>query len=112
MKKHICITVLAVLISGCKTVDDYIGTGPITLSRELQHHFTTRYLTLPGPAYYVIPADGSGAYTSYCPSGAGTCHFDVVVLDSIRQCEKDKGQKCYILAEGERIVWKGPVTLR
>lgn len=112
MKRFICTAIFAILISGCQTVDDFVGTGPITLSSAVEDHFKSKYLAGPGPAYYVIPSDGRNAYYSYCPSGEGTCQFGAVALDAIARCERDTGQKCYVFAEGDQIVWKGPVTFR
>jgi len=56
--------------------------------------------------------DGSAAYHSFCPAGTGMCQFELVGLDAITECEKDTGQKCFVFAEGDQIVWKGPVSFR
>lgn len=110
MKKFISVGALIFLLAACQTTDDFVGSGPITLSPAIADHFQNKYLTGAGPAHYVIPSDGvSGAYYSYCPSGPGTCQFDLAVIDSINHCERDTGQKCYVFAEGEEVVWKGPV---
>ncbi len=101
-----------IVLVGCQTVEDFYGSGPITLSTSLENHFKTKYLTGPGPAFYVIPLDGTAAYHSFCPAGTGMCQFDVTGLHAITDCERDTGQKCYIFAEGDQIVWKGEVTFR
>lgn len=40
------------------------------------------------------------------------CQFDVAGLNAITDCERDTGQKCYVFAEGDQIVWKGPVKFQ
>lgn len=110
MKKFIGIVGLTVLISGCQSVNDFIGTGPVTLSPAVSKHYESTYLKEAGPQYYVVSADGTNATYTYCSVGTGICQFGVVVLDAISSCEKRSGQKCYIFAEGDEVVWKGPVS--
>jgi hypothetical protein len=110
MKKFICLAVLAILISGCQTTDDFIGTGPITLSDAVANHYQNSYLKGVGPQYYVITEDGRDASYVYCAAGTGECQFDVMVLDLISRCEKRTGQKCFIFDEASYVVWKGPVS--
>ena len=38
------------------------------------------------------------------------CQFELVGLNAITECEKDTGQRCYVFAQGEKIVWNGLVT--
>jgi len=61
MKKLIGAVLLAIMISGCQTVDDFIGTGPITLSDAVANHYQNSYLKGVGPQYYVITEDGRDA---------------------------------------------------
>ena len=103
---------LPLVLTACQTTRDFYGSGPITLPVELEAHFNNVYLAGPGPAFYIIPVDGTAAYHSFCPAGTDMCQFELVGLDAITECEKDTGQKCFIFAEGHQIVWKGPVSFR
>ena len=40
------------------------------------------------------------------------CQFGTVGLNTIADCERDTGQKCYVFVEGDEIIWKGEVTFR
>lgn len=110
IKSLLSIFVLALVVSGCQTVDDFIGTGPINISNAVANHYQNKYLKRVGPQYYVVTADGTDASYTYCAEGTGGCQFGVVVLDAITSCEKRSGQKCFIFAEGDEVVWKGPVS--
>lgn len=110
LKSILKILAFVLILSGCQTVADFIGSGPITLSDSVANHYQNKYLKGVGPQYYVVAADGNNASYTYCAAGTGMCQFGLVVLDSIASCEKRSGQKCYIFDEGSYVVWKGPVS--
>lgn len=109
IKSLLIVSVLALVISGCQTVDDFIGTGPITLSDSVANHYQNKYLKGVGPQYYIVSEDGRYSHYVYCAAGTGQCRFGVVVLESIEKCEKRSRQMCFIFDEGAYVVWKGPV---
>ena len=106
MRSALVILICGLLLGGCKTADDFIGSGPITIAPNIQK-FVNEYITNP-ESTIAVREDGNYAYVSYCPMNVGCLggHFTEV----IDGCES-YGGKCWIYGLEGYVVWKGPVTV-
>ena len=90
------------LLTGCDTVDPYVGSGPIALGPTVRQAFTD-YRAKTYPRYFAVAEDGRAFYYNYCPDGAcpRTPKSSVVA-----QCETfSEGVPCKIYASNGKIVW-------
>ena len=104
---------LVLAISGCQTVSDITGKGPITLSFKVEKAFKDWKDGKHGyPFLFAVTADGSTGYQYYyCPvSSANYCQGLVLPHHVVQECENKFKQPCKLLGDGPYVVWDGPVS--
>ena len=92
----------SVLLPGCGLKDPYVGSGPITLSPEVEAGFE-RYKALNFPSRFAVSVDGAGYGYSYCPQGNCSGNPQRVAIDSCEQASG--GVPCKLYAKGRNVVW-------
>lgn len=109
MRSFILFAAIIFFISGCKTADNSVGKGPITLSSYVADYYENKYLKSPGPQYFIVSEDGRHSRYTYCSAGSGQCTSGLLVLDLIEKCEQRSNQNCFVFDEGAHVVWDGVV---
>ena len=71
------------------------GVGPVTLQTNVQLAYL-RHLDRPHPVVFLIGADGSTAYGTYCPHAL--CEPDPLYIRAERSCAERAGKPCYVFA--------------
>ena len=84
------------------------GTGPIALQPNVQLSFL-RHLDRREPIVFLISADGTSAYGTYCTHRR--CEFDPLYIRTELRCAELTGKPCKVFAETGTITWKGPVAI-
>ncbi len=84
------------------------GSGPIALQPNVQLAFL-RHLDRREPVVFLIAADGSSAYGTYCTHRR--CEPDPLYIRAERSCAELTGKVCKVFAETGTITWKGPVAI-
>lgn len=111
--KSLVLLSAVLVVAACEAQKDseYYGTGPVTLSYTVAQGFQ-KYLALPTTSkYFALSMDGNAYYASYCRDYVCT---DSSLQEMIWRCEHNNpyfsGGTCRIYAEGNEVVWRGPVT--
>lgn len=95
------------LIGGCKSAEELAGSGPVNFSPFVAWQYDS-YVNQVNPyenVGFAVTADGEGAYWFNCPRAHYRCYV-TSGDDVVEQCERGYGQKCYLFADGQDIVWK------
>ncbi len=100
------VLVLALAAAGCQSQIPH-GTGPITIQPNVQLSLQ-RYLDHQDPLVFLVSADGSTSYSSYCPHIR--CQPDPLYFLAEIRCAERTGKPCKVFAERRTIAWKGPVA--
>lgn len=79
------------------------GSGPITLSPEVQAYYA-EYRALNRPLAFAVSADGRAAAYNYCPEGDCLGNEVNAALEGCR--ERSSGEECFIYDIGGRVVWR------
>ena len=103
---------LGLSIVACADLDGFVernfndtttGTGPLTLSSDVQHVFN-EYLKRPTPLYFAVAENGQASFYSYCNEMQCARATSKAV---IYECEKrSDGVPCKIYASGRNVTWK------
>ena len=95
---------------GCKTESDFYGEGPLNLSSNTQSYFD-KYKSSGGPGYFAINQENGRVGWSYCRGGPDNCSSNQTAhMIAINACQRGGGT-CKIYARGNKVVWRGPVTV-
>lgn len=97
-------------LAGCKSTDDFVGSGPLTVSPHITDYYREQYLKSPGPHYFVVSRHSRWAGYTACSNGLVGCSGDGVIFSVLNRCEERAGEPCHILDKWGSVVWKGPVT--
>lgn len=102
MKRLLFVLALAAVVAGCKTTH---GTGPITLSPQIQAGLDRYMNSSDNVGYFAVAIDGRSSYNYvYCPDQR--C-LGMDTSRAIRACEKySNGVPCRIYAYRKEIVWQ------
>lgn len=104
--RGLIIVVFAFVTTACQ-MQTLRGAGPITISPNVQVAFQ-KYLDYQSPTVFLVSADGSYSYMTYCPYSS--CATDITYTRALHLCEENSRKSCKVFAEGKNIVWEGPVT--
>lgn len=123
MKKKILILLFIILIPSANafsSITKYFGSSKINLDETSVVNFL-RYLEgtfhaenvifsraakLMSPMYYAISEDGKVGYGWFCRSNSSDdCYDDFLAYRITEFCKEYSGQKCFIFAHKNEIVW-------
>lgn len=123
MKKKILILLFVILIPSANafsSITKYFGSSKINLDETSVVNFL-RYLEgtfhaenvifsraakLMSPMYYAISEDGKVGYGWFCRSNSSDdCYDDFLAYRITEFCKEYSGQKCFIFAHKNEIVW-------
>jgi hypothetical protein len=123
MKKKILILLFVILIPSANafsSITKYFGsskinldeTGVVNFLRYLEGTFHaenvifSRAAKLMSPMYYAISEDGKVGYGWFCRSNSSDdCYDDFLAYRITEFCKEYSGQKCFIFAHKNEIVW-------
>lgn len=123
MKKKILILLFVILIPSANafsSITKYFGsskinldeTGVVNFLRYLEGTFHaenvifSRAAKLMSPMYYAISEDGKVGYGWFCRSNSSDdCYDDFLAYRITELCKEYSGQKCFIFAHKNEIVW-------
>lgn len=123
MKKKILILLFVIFITSANafsSITKYFGssninldeTGVVNFLRYLEGTFHaenvifSRAAKLMSPMYYAISEDGKVGYGWFCRSNSSDdCHDDFLAYRITEFCKEYSGQKCFIFAHKNEIVW-------
>ncbi len=108
MRIYIIALITAISISGCKTDQDFAGSGPLILSPSVKKFLDGQLWKL--EAVTAVAYNGNYAYAFACPQGLG-CQSDSFNPEIvIGNCEKE-APRCALYSSGGFVLWKGPVSV-
>ena len=107
---RLCFFSICLVLAGCQTTNNVIGTGNLTLEKRVTDNFRNEYLKKPNAGFYFVSEDGRYARYNHCLDGAGKCAFGGSEFDALRSCERASQQRCYLFARGHEVVWQGEVN--
>jgi hypothetical protein len=104
----ICIFSLFFLLTGCKTAQEFAGSGDLVLHPQVKE-FVDKITKSEGMV--AVAYNGNYAYGRGCPEmhGCVSGGFDAASL--IELCEKG-APRCAMYSEEGFVLWKGNVTVR
>jgi len=100
---------LAAALTACQTNNIDYGNGPLTLSDRAMASFET-YLSHENPSYFAVQWDGFKYGYSVCNEYSCAESVGDIALSTCRR--RSKGERCFLLAVGRDIVWRGPISYR
>ncbi len=108
MKSLILAVCVLVSLSACQN-DSTVGSGPLTLSPDVQEYFD-KYMKYTSPVVFAVSTDGNAAEYLYCPEAYDGCIPGINTFHVLESCEKlSGGVPCKIYAREHRIVWEGAI---
>ncbi len=95
-------------IAGCQTATYEIGTTPVTLSPAAAAGFESYKMMAPNQSTFAVSMDGKSFWYFNCQSWE--CAKAISPIRNCNKISKPRGSDCKIFAEGQEIVWKGPIN--
>ena len=96
---------LLLLCTSCSFRDSEVGSGPITLSPQVQASFE-EYKARDAPIYFVVTKSGVGSHYLYCVGGFN-CKVPEARMQALAQCRRHyPGEECKLYAIGRVVVWQ------
>ena len=105
--KSLILLVCVLVLSACQ--DGAVGSGPLTLSPDVQAYFRA-YMKESSPIIFVVSTDGNMASDLSCPEAYDGCMRLSDTSRALKNCEKySGGVPCKIYAKERNIVWEGAI---
>jgi hypothetical protein len=99
---------LLFLCASCGLKDPDYGSGPITLSPQVQASFD-EYKARDAPIYFAVTESGLGSFYLYCDGGF-SCVKSAARMQVLNQCRsRYPGEECKIYAVRRSVVWQDAV---
>jgi hypothetical protein len=96
---------LLFLCASCSFRDADVGSGPITLSPQVEASFE-EYKARDAPVYFVVTESGVGSHYLYCVGGFN-CKVPEARMQALAQCRRHyPGEECKLYAIGRVVVWQ------
>lgn len=101
-------TTILIILVGCKTVDEYAGTGPLVVTPKIKAFLDKHSWKMESAV--AVAYNGRYAYSYSCPQSLG-CQGDAFNPDFVIQTCEEKAPRCALYSHSGFIKWQGPVTV-